>query len=146
MIHTQAPEPTSQSKPFEAIWVNPLGSSHSRRPTLRRQVTGWSEMSVPSLCRWARRSMASLRPEHVGQIFSYAGKAGEYTGYLGWGGLASPVRKGGKHGCLVEARFISCIILYPRHVGWILEWRPWEFSNAVEVLAAAGLMSENFSP
>ncbi|CAL1142197.1 unnamed protein product [Cladocopium goreaui] len=39
-----------------------------------RQVSGWSETSVPSLCRWARRSMTSLRPEHVGQIFSYAGK------------------------------------------------------------------------
>ncbi|CAK9056346.1 unnamed protein product [Durusdinium trenchii] len=43
----------------------------------RQQVTGWSELSVPSLCRLAQLSVAPLRAEHIGQIFSYAGKVPE---------------------------------------------------------------------
>ncbi|CAE8651620.1 unnamed protein product, partial [Polarella glacialis] len=40
-------------------------------------VSGWSEMSAPSLCRAAGLLQAPLRPEHVGSVFRFDGKVPE---------------------------------------------------------------------
>ena len=40
----------------------------------RNHISGWSEMSVPSLCRLGGQKVATLKAEHVGHIFTYAGK------------------------------------------------------------------------
>ena len=44
----------------------------------RHHISGWSEMSVPSLCRLAGQKVATLKAEHVGHIFTYAGKVPDF--------------------------------------------------------------------
>ncbi|CAJ1371996.1 unnamed protein product, partial [Effrenium voratum] len=43
----------------------------------RSGVSGWSEMSVPTLCQLAGLSYCPLKPEQVGQIFTFNGKVPE---------------------------------------------------------------------
>ena len=58
----------------------------------RHHISGWSEMSVPSLCRLASQKVATLKAEHVGHIFTYAGKVPPYL-LLGLGPVTG--KKGG---------------------------------------------------
>mmetsp|Transcript_126958 Transcript_126958/g.353575 ORF Transcript_126958/g.353575 Transcript_126958/m.353575 type:complete len:341 (-) Transcript_126958:9-1031(-) len=37
-------------------------------------VSGWSEMSVPTLCRMVRFKLGTLRSEHIGGVFAFDGK------------------------------------------------------------------------
>lgn len=60
-----------------------LGSKESPEPYIsllnsRHRISGWSEMSVPSLCRLAGQKVATLKAEHVGHIFTYAGKVPDF--------------------------------------------------------------------
>lgn len=57
-----------------------------------RGVSGWSEMSVPSLCSAAGLTAAQLRFEHIGPVFVFNGKVPEEA----WPRICSEVNTRGR--------------------------------------------------